>query len=163
MAAARLALSLCVALGAFGCTAGPGTGGSDGDSAAAPATPGATAPVAGDGTQTPNTGTPGGKAYVESVEVMLLESFPLQVRVAIGGQLSDACTTLGEPAARRDGDTFHVELPTYRADGMCAQVLVPFATSLALDVEGLPKGTYAVVAGDQRATFTFERDNRSPR
>ena len=102
---------------------------------------------------------PGGAAFVESLDVMLLESFPLQVRVAVAGQLSDPCTELAEPRVRRDGNSFHVELPTVRREGMCAQVLVPFETTVPLDVHGLPKGTYQVVAGDRTATFTFERDN----
>ena len=116
---------------------------------------------AGDGDTAP--GTPGGRAYVESVEVMLLESFPLQVRVGIAGNLSDGCTHLGEPQVARDGDTFRVTLPTTREEGMCTQALVPFEHTLPLAVEGLPKGTYTVDVEGRTASFTFERDNRVER
>jgi inhibitor of cysteine peptidase len=102
----------------------------------------------------------GGRAYVESVDVMLLESFPLQVRVGVAGQLSDPCTALGEPRVSRDGTTFRVALPTTREPGrVCAQVLVPFETTVRLDVQGLPKGTYTVDVEGTTASFTFERDN----
>jgi inhibitor of cysteine peptidase len=102
---------------------------------------------------------PGGRAYVASVEVLVLESFPLQVRVAVAGQLSDPCTRLAEPRVRRADTTFHVELPTTRGPGLCAQVLVPFEETVTLDVHGLPKGTYTVDVEGKTATFTFDRDN----
>ena len=141
--------------------ASPGTTPAAGGSAAAPGTDGSASTPASDSepSVTDDEATSGGRAYVESVEVLLLKSFPLQVRVAIAGQLSDACTRLGEPRVRRDGSTFHVELPTTREPGMCAQMLVPFEETVALEVHGLAKETYTVEVDGKTAQFTFERDN----
>ncbi len=157
-----------LAMAAAGCSAGAGgTGASGGDSRSAPEVAVDAPAAAGDATASPDAGTTvgtsqpaGGRAFVESVDVMLLESFPLQVRVGVAGQLSDPCTTLGEPRVRRDGDTFRVELPTTRDPAkVCAQVLVPFETTVPLDVHGLPKGTYTVDVEGTTASFTFDRDN----
>jgi hypothetical protein len=176
----RPAASLAVALACLlsvACSAGNAGGG--GDDAAPTATAGATAeadampapvdpstPVASDapvadGGGSAATGAPGGRAYVDSVDVMVLESFPLQVRVGIAGNLSDPCTHLAAPRVQRDGDTFRVALPTTRDEGMCAQVLQPFETTVELPVEGLPRGTYTVDVEGQTATFTFDRDNKA--
>lgn len=168
------ALALALALlpwGLAGCT--PGAGSDAGDDEAPMAAPDTA--VAGGGTEaTPapaggdtspgdagavSDEAPGGQAYVEEVDVMTLESFPLQVRAAISGNLSDGCTHLGEPSVTRDGNTFRVELPTTRAEGMCTQALVPFETTVALPVAGLPKGTYTVDVMGTTGSFTFASDN----
>ena len=80
-----------------------------------------------------------GEAMVESVEILLLESFPIQVHVVARGNLPDSCTKISEITKERDGDTFRVTITTSRpADALCAQVLVPFEEVIPLDVVGLP-------------------------
>jgi hypothetical protein len=101
----------------------------------------------------------GGTLYVESLDVVMLESFPVQVRANVAGNLSDGCTRLGEPQVARDGNTFRVALPTTRGDGMCTEALVPFTTRVSLPVRGLAKGTYTVEAGGKTASFTLSSDN----
>ena len=41
----------------------------------------------------------------------------------------------------------------------CSQAVVPFEETVALDVEGLPAGTYTVVLWDTSETFTLDMDN----
>lgn len=101
-----------------------------------------------------------GTAVVESVEVLLLESFPVQVRVLVRGDLPDGCTTLGDWHVSREGDTFAVTLPTTRpAEALCTEALVPFEVSIPLEVAGLPAGTYEVEVNGVSASFTFDVDN----
>ena len=104
-----------------------------------------------------------GTAAIESVQVMLLESFPVQVRVVMQGNLPDACTKIGEISVERDGNTFKVKVPTVRpADEMCAQVIMPFEETVALDAAGLKAGTYTVDVNGVTETFTLEVDNTLP-
>ncbi len=107
----------------------------------------------------------GQEATVESLEVVLLESFPLQARATVTGYTPDGCTDLDEITVDRDGDTFNLTLITRRLTGdvMCTQALVPFEESVELDIEGLEEGTYTVIAQDQEATFRLDGDNVMPR
>src|SRR5574341_967370 len=116
-------------------------------------------------TPTPEPGSVvrGEAASIRSIDVLILESFPVQVQVNIQGDLPDACTTIAEITSSRAGNTFTVKVITQRpTDAMCAQVLVPFQQNVALDVYGLPAGEYTVVVYDKTATFTLTSDNIPP-
>ncbi len=100
------------------------------------------------------------EAVVERIEILLLESFPIQVHVVAQGNLPDSCTEIDEITEERDGDTFRVTITTSRpADAMCAEVLVPFEEVIALDVVGLPAGVYTVSVNGVTDTFEFTMDN----
>ncbi|GEM_PF-405858 len=100
------------------------------------------------------------EAMVESIEILLLESFPIQVHVVAQGNLPDSCTEIAEITEERDGDTFRVTITTSRpADAMCAAVLVPFEETTSLDVVGLPAGVYTVNVNGVSDTFEFTVDN----
>jgi inhibitor of cysteine peptidase len=139
-------------------------------SACAPAgaqTPGPDDPVSSDETPMPSkTPLEGDVTYeenaiIEKVDLLIMESFPLQVSVHVEGQLRDGCTVVDETWAEKvDETTFEVHIRTARpADAMCTQALVPFEENIPLDVNGLLAGTYTVKVYDQSATFTFEQDN----
>ncbi len=98
---------------------------------------------------------------IDSVEVLILESFPVQVTVNVRGNLSDACTKIAEVTTTRDGNTFNIDISTSRpADAMCAQVLTPFEQNIPLDVKGLKKGTYTVNVNGTTETFVLAQDNQ---
>ena len=102
----------------------------------------------------------GERAFVESVDPMFLESFPLQIQVQVTGSLPDGCTTVYRAESTREGDRFTVRIFTLRErDAMCTQALVPFEVSVPLDVFGLPAGTYQVMVYDFNTEFTFTQDN----
>jgi inhibitor of cysteine peptidase len=102
----------------------------------------------------------GENAIVEDLQLMLLESFPVQVNAVIRGSLPDGCTTIKEINPTRDEKAFNIQIITERpAEAMCTEALVPFEETVSLDVYGLPAGIYTVKAGDQTATFTLEVDN----
>lgn len=101
-----------------------------------------------------------GLAHVEAVEVLLLESFPLQVQVVARGNLPDGCTQIDEVTELLEGNTFRVEIRTIRpADAICTAVIVPFQQVIPLDVYGLPAGAYKVLVNGQPAAFEFSQDN----
>ena len=116
-------------------------------------------PPAGDGEY-----TYGQNAIVDSVEVMLLESFPLQAQVRVSGNLPDGCTELDEISVEQEGQEFILTITTRRPTGdvMCTQALVPFEEVVDLDIRGLEAGTYTVIAQEEQTTFTLDVDNTIP-
>ena len=103
-------------------------------------------------------------AVVKSIDILLLESFPLQVNAVLHGDLPDAgCTTIASVEQVRQGNTFQLTLVTTTNPlAVCAQVLTPFEEVVSLDVHGLPAGIYTVEAGGIQATFEFTVDNILP-
>jgi hypothetical protein len=100
------------------------------------------------------------QAFVESIDLLMLESFPVQVTAVVRGQLPDACSQIDNVEQTREGNTFQLVFSIERRpDARCALVLTPFEHSLSLDVAGLKAGTYTVTAGGVSATFTLAIDN----
>ena len=100
-------------------------------------------------------------AVVKSIEILILESFPLQVNAVIRGDLPDAgCTTIASVDQVREGNTFRLTLVTTTDPlALCAPALTPFEQVVALDVKDLPAGMYTVQAGGIEQTFEFTVDN----
>jgi inhibitor of cysteine peptidase len=104
-----------------------------------------------------------GRAFVESVELLMLESFPVQVHAVVKGSLSDGCTTVDQVTQTRQGNTFEIQITTRRpAEAMCTQALVPFEETIALDVVGLKAGVYVVNVNDVSSSFELSADNAPP-
>lgn len=102
-----------------------------------------------------------GIAAVESIQILLLESFPVQVNARMRGILPDGCTTIDQINTDKSGNDFTITLTTFRpADAVCTEESVPFDEVVALDVLGLDAGTYTVTANGVSGTFTFDVDNR---
>ncbi|MCS7040427.1 MAG: hypothetical protein NZP34_12545, partial [Caldilineales bacterium] len=103
---------------------------------------------------------PVGPAPVDAVDILLLESFPVQVRVQVRGNLPDRCTVLAEPVVAREGNAFIVTLDMLRDETTdCAQVIVPYEQSIPLDVVGLPAGVYTVLVNGIGKRFELTVDN----
>jgi len=106
-----------------------------------------------------------GRAPVQSIEILIMESFPVQIAVLARGELPDACTEIDQVDQRLDleSDTFWIEITTVRpTDLVCIQVLAPFEERIPLDVLGLPAGTYTVDVNGVTGTFTLSVDNVPP-
>lgn len=105
----------------------------------------------------------GGRTYVKSIDIVMRESFPVQISVNIKGDVSDPCTTAGPITQERDGNTFHITVgATHPKDVACPQVIAPFEQSIALDSVGLRAGTYSVDVNGITATFHLPADNIFP-
>jgi len=101
-----------------------------------------------------------GAAPVDSLEILVLESFPVQVNVIASGSLPDSCTRLEEPIVEQVDNSFNIVLPTSRpADLVCTQALEPYDKVIQLDVEGLPAGTYTVTVNGVSDSFSLAVDN----
>ncbi|MBP2030860.1 inhibitor of cysteine peptidase [Methanohalophilus levihalophilus] len=103
-----------------------------------------------------------GTAVVEDVQVLILESFPVQVHLSVSGYLPDGCTEVYEDGIneQRDGFNYTVEIPTKRpADMACTEAIVPYTVNVPIDVYGIEKGTYTVDVNGVQTTFELQMDN----
>ena len=95
-------------------------------------------------------------ATVESVEVLVMEGFPVQA-VQVEGHISMSCLDLEEPIVLRREDGFAIYLPETPLDplALCAAVIEPFSATVPLDVSGLQPGDYTVSVNGVEAAFTL--------
>jgi inhibitor of cysteine peptidase len=100
-------------------------------------------------------------AQVDSIDLLMLESFPVQVTVMARGNLPDGCSTIDQVTQERQGNTFKVTITTMRPAGkvVCTMLLVAFEQAIALEVRGLPAGTYTVDVNGVTGSFTLDVDN----
>lgn len=99
-------------------------------------------------------------ALVEGVSIAILESFPVQVQVTAVGSLRSGCEEIYDVLASREENTFTVIMNAAAPkDAVCTKVLRPFEETFALDVMGLPAGTYTVDVNGVVETFTLAVDN----
>ncbi|MCL4295800.1 MAG: hypothetical protein KJ077_08745 [Anaerolineae bacterium] len=120
----------------------------------------ASLPVIGDA---PNP-APDNEAVIDTVEVMMPETLPLQVSAVVKGKLPDGCITIERISQTRSGNTFMATIITNRQpDAGCIAQLQPFQQVLPLDVAGLPPGGYTVtVSGANSVSTTFQLSGESP-
>ena len=83
-------------------------------------------------------------APVEEIEIIVLESFPVQVQVIARGYLPDPCTEIYQINQEREGNTFFIIIKTYCPPGPCIQVITLFEEIIPLEIYDLPAGTYTV-------------------
>jgi len=100
------------------------------------------------------------EAQVDTVDVVLQESFPVQATAVVSGSLRNGCEEIYEVLSRRDGNTFMITLNAAQpTDAVCTQVVRPYEESFPLDVAGLTAGTYTVTVNGVSTTFTLDADN----
>lgn len=98
-------------------------------------------------------------ANVESLEINILESFPVQVNALAKGHLMNGCQQLDELEVEREDNLFKVSLSTRSEGEICTQALVPFTKTIALNVLGLKAGSYQVDVNGVKASFELAVDN----
>jgi len=96
------------------------------------------------------------EVQVQSVEIRISNTTPVQVNAVITGNLTESCATLGESQMEYASSTFQI---TVYAKGPgdigCAQVTTPFATTIPLNTKDLPAGSYTVIANGVSVVFTL--------
>ena len=101
-------------------------------------------------------------APIDRVEIIVAESFPVQVHVLVEGSLPDGCTEIDQINRRSDleNNTFWVEITTVRPTNVeCTTEVVPFEEIIPLDVYGLSAGVYTVDVNSVTDTFALDMDN----
>ena len=102
----------------------------------------------------------GSPAYVDSAELLIMESYPVQVAVWVEGNLPTPCHEFRYQYEIQDfGAEKRMDITVYsEADpvALCTQVLEPFEERILLDLENAPEGTYVVyVNGELVGEFTY--------
>ena len=100
-----------------------------------------------------------GLATVEEIDILTLESFPVQIFVIASGYLPNPCTEIYQISQEREGNTFFITIETYCSQEVCIQVIAPFEETIPLEADGLPAGTYTVEVNGVQGTFDLEIDN----
>jgi len=98
-------------------------------------------------------------AEVTEIEILILESFPVQVHVVARGNLPNPCTGIDQIIQSRDENNFQITIKTKYNQEICIPLINPFEETIALDVYGLPAGTYNVNVNGIQDSFTLEIDN----
>lgn len=101
-----------------------------------------------------------GTANVESIQILTLESFPVQVHVIAEGYLPDGCTEIDKIKNEREGNVFNISIGTKRPkDAICTQAIENFTETIPLKVQGLEAGNYTVNVNGVTGSFELAVDN----
>jgi inhibitor of cysteine peptidase len=98
------------------------------------------------------------RLIVESVDVRVMESFPVQVSALVKGRLRDECELLGETTQSRSDHIITVTIPTFR-DNVTERPCIQETDAVEQDVrlEGaFPPGTYVVRVNGVERTFRVD-------
>ena len=87
-----------------------------------------------------------GNVYLTEMQLMIMESYPVQVAVSISGDLPTPCNELRYSVAEPDAEN-QIFIEVYSVstpDEICIQVLDPFSENISIPVQDLPDGSYTV-------------------
>ncbi|MGB1249687.1 MAG: NBR1-Ig-like domain-containing protein, partial [Candidatus Promineifilaceae bacterium] len=101
-------------------------------------------------------------ASINSAELNILETFPVQVILVVRGQFINDCTVIDRVDQAQGGNTFAVEviaLSPSPVNATCLPVPTEYEQQVPLDVADLRAGTYAVNVNGNIQTFTLAVDN----
>lgn len=116
----------------------------------------ACAPPAGDAPLEPVDGA----VYINSAQLLIMESYPVQVALIVTGDLPTPCHELRYHYEIQDfGDEKRVEVTMYShadPEAICVQVLQPFEERISFDLQNAAEGTYLVyLNGEQVGEFNY--------
>lgn len=95
-----------------------------------------------------------GPAFVETVDFLFLESYPVQVRAIIRGSVPTPCHTAGAVVGDRKGNRIPITVSSTAPTGaVCAQVLEPFELTVAAG--SFETGDYVVEIDGVEYPFTI--------
>ena len=95
-----------------------------------------------------------GPAFVEDVQFVFLESYPVQVRATIVGNLPTPCHEAVAEVTDSDGTTVTVDVYSLvDPQAVCAEVLDPF--EVTVEVGSFETGEYVLIIGDAEYPFTI--------
>jgi inhibitor of cysteine peptidase len=95
-----------------------------------------------------------GLLNVESIDVVYLESFPVQITLLVSGVLPDGCTVIHDVRQQRNGATAEVTIRTRRTtSGGCIQIAPRVTESVRLE-GGFPPGAYVVKVNGVEKRFS---------
>jgi hypothetical protein len=110
----------------------------------------------GSGAESPTGTRETDRLTVESVQVRIMESFPVQVSAQVKGYLRDGCESLAGTTQTRSGNAITVTIATEREMGRaCIQVVAPVEANVRLDGP-FAAGLYVVRVNGVEQTFRVD-------
>ena len=111
-------------------------------------------------TEEPGGNPLGGAVYISNYELLIMESYPVQVALWVEGDLPTPCHEFRyQYEIQNFGGTVRLDVVTYSyADPAtaCAQVLQPFEHRISFDLTTGPEGDYEVyLDGELVGEFTY--------
>lgn len=95
-----------------------------------------------------------GDIPVDNVSVEVGIGSPIPVHAVVSANLPSYCAQLGEVRLHRDGNTFFVQLLSYRlTETECNSDTLPIRLNVPLNIINLPEGTYEVNVNGVTTTF----------
>ena len=98
-------------------------------------------------------------APIESVEVLILESFPVQYMLAVVSGLPNGCASFAGYRLERGGDTIRVEMVNWKpADPqvMCTEIYRTVETRISLGIDFESGRTYTLLVNDVTESFVAQ-------
>jgi hypothetical protein len=96
-------------------------------------------------------------APIHEVDVLFMESYPVQVGVHIQGGLKDGCTTFHDAVVTRVGDTINIEVTVQKPKGMtCPAIYTFFEKSLNLGSDFTVNTTYTLMVNAFKTAFVYQ-------
>jgi hypothetical protein len=97
----------------------------------------------------------GGAVYITSTDLLIAESYPVQVSLHISGDLPTPCHFFSYSYQIGSvNDRFRIDVSAWSEsdpNAVCAQVLEPFDENLPISMEGAAEGTYTVYLNGELA------------
>jgi hypothetical protein len=88
------------------------------------------------------------ETIIDSVDAMLLESYPVQIRLSVSGSQPDGCDYPVQVVQHRDGNTVTVEIfREVPPNAICPMILRSYNETIALE-GGFESGTYTIHVND---------------
>lgn len=95
-------------------------------------------------------------ALVDTVEVLVLESFPPQYNAVVTGNFRNGCESRGEVTQLVTGNTIEVAFGIQSVGEICTMALVPFKESIMLDMADLVPGNYILSVNGVTTQFNVQ-------
>jgi hypothetical protein len=95
-------------------------------------------------------------AGVERIETVILEIYPVQVRVVVYGWLSDGCTKLHGFDQKTEGTVIRMRVLTTRPrNAICTQAITRFQETYPVETKDLAPGTYTLDVNGKSKPITL--------
>jgi len=99
-----------------------------------------------------------GQVFISNVDILIMESFPVQVSLSFSGELPTPCHQLVSEVETPDKENrIHVNVESRaESDEACIQVLEAFSTQLSIDMQGARDGIHSVyLNGEMIGEFSY--------
>lgn len=96
---------------------------------------------------------------IESIEVSLIDSFPVEANIKVAGIQGDACPSSYSLSQEISGNNIELSLSRTREDDKCIEMETTFLETFPIDIVDLKKGNYTVNLQGKTDELVLSIDN----